>query len=211
MLIKPASLKHGVLKSMAVCQFVCSSSGNVVLRSPLEGSSNQIPRTIPKRPYSLSGRRGHCGSIVLEELDITGLILTNYHRLKNLKKAVFLRCKLLDQDISCFGNIESLTLNLVCTTMDISSLNELPVLKLDNCTNLSGWSSLGENRELFARGCGFLDDISHLRNVEKLSLHYLRGNISPLQNVIVLDLSYSYITDVSCLADSAVRDLRVYG
>jgi hypothetical protein len=148
--------------------------------------------------------------VKVEELEMRGLNLTNYHLLQNLKKAYFGRCTFSDEDIRCFSNLTSLTLSSISTTMDISALNEVPILKLVYCRNLSGWSALGKSRELFIASSGSLSDASNLGNVEKLSLRDFTGNISPLQNVIILDLSRSSnLTDVSCLADSAVRDLNL--
>jgi hypothetical protein len=148
--------------------------------------------------------------VKVEELEIAGLTLTNYHRLDNLTKANFFRCEFSDKDISCFSNLSSLALTCIDTVMDISALGEVLILKFDFCRNLSGWSSLGKSRELFIRGCGYRN-ASHLGNIEKLSLHEFTGNLSLLQNVIVLDLSYSHnLTDVSCLANSAVRDLNLF-
>jgi hypothetical protein len=38
--------------------------------------------------------------VKVEELEIAGLTLKNYHRLENLKKASFQSCEFFDQDIS---------------------------------------------------------------------------------------------------------------
>jgi hypothetical protein len=49
----------------------------------------------------------------------------------------------------------------------------------------------GEKWRIVIRECGHLGDVSHLANVQTLSLIRFRGNISALQNVVIVDLSYS--------------------
>jgi hypothetical protein len=94
--------------------------------------------------------------------------------------------------ISCFSNLASLALTCIGTTMDISVFSKVTILSLSDCRNLSGWSFLGKQCELFIEGCGRLGDVSHIANVVKLSLRCFAGNIPSLQNVIILDLSHSY-------------------
>jgi hypothetical protein len=133
--------------------------------------------------------------VKVEELEITGMTIKNYNCLRNLKKASFASCGFYHQDINCFSNLSSLKLINIGTFLDIIPLNKVPILKFERCRNLSGWSSLGKSRELrccITSGNVAFGDVSHLRNVEKLSLHHFKGGLSPLQNVIVLDLSYSY-------------------
>jgi hypothetical protein len=150
--------------------------------------------------------------VKVEELEISGLALKGYHRLGNLKKASF-RCCIFsgEEDFSCFATLCSLSLSGIEHPIDISALNEVQMLKFDDCQLFSGWSSLGKSRELSIGYCGPLGNVFHLGNVEKLGLIGFTGNAAPLlNNVIILNLSCSEnLKDVSCLAESAVVDLNL--
>jgi hypothetical protein len=150
--------------------------------------------------------------VKVEELEIRGLNLTNYHKLQQLKKASFSHCTFSEGESSSSSDVSSLSVSILEMNLDIiSALNEVPILKISYCRNLSGWSSLGKNRELCIEPCDRLGDVSHLGNVERLSLRKFIGNLSPLQNVVILDLSHSFnLTDVSCLTESAVKDLNLF-
>jgi hypothetical protein len=97
--------------------------------------------------------------------------------------------------------------------MDVSSLKDVPSLSLDGCNGISDVSSLGNVRELTIDECDGVRDVSSLGSVYNLSLAgYRSSDVSSLQNIHILNLSHSLSTsDVSCLANSAVRVLFLSG
>jgi hypothetical protein len=138
--------------------------------------------------------------VSIEELELTGCKVHNYHHLPNLKKASFSK----DADLTCFRDLSSLSLKAMHGIAGVSSLREIPTLSftVEAFPMYLHW----------ARSTPCVEDISALGSVYDLHLRDFQGNI-PLylfMNVIVLDLSGSEsISEIGCLGHSSVRELNL--
>jgi hypothetical protein len=151
--------------------------------------------------------------VSIEELELTGCKVHNYHHLPNLKKASFSTCLgIKDADLACFRNLSSFSLKSMHSIVDVNSLRKIPTLSFTDCGGISDISSLGRVHSLTVEGCEGVKDIFTLGSIYELHLRDFQGNIPIylLMNVTVLDLSGSEsISEIGCLGHSAVRELNL--
>lgn len=124
-------------------------------------------------------------------------------------------------DLDKFKNCINLSLRSCYNIIDVSCLKNIQFLDLSNCFELDDVSMLGNCKKLELCNCHKITDVSHLGNIPYLDLSHcdnildilqlgnhtylnLKGtnisNISNLNNVKVLDISYNYnIYDISAL------------
>jgi hypothetical protein len=120
--------------------------------------------------------------LVCSSLHTLSLHCRYLHDYRKLKRVKLKDCKSIT-DVSCFRNVQSLS--------------------LISCPNLEFDTTLQNLDDLEVRDCNSIEDISVFRNIHRLKIEVYRvTDVSVLQNVHYLDLGYCFnIVDVSALGN----------
>lgn len=140
--------------------------------------------------------------------------IINFDSLKdNDCKVIHLKCCYnIISDLSPFINIKTIELYSNNNITDISPLKNRTYEKIDLslCINLKDISPLRTcNIKKLILSCTPIEDVSsigHINNIRLVGCHNIK-DFSPLSNVEILNISDTFINDVSCLKNNRILDL----
>jgi len=112
----------------------------------------------------------------------------NFINIGNVKNVKIYECENIE-NIHILGNLHSLELSR-CNITDVSVLDNIKTLRINNCNNITDVSNLGKIHNLTITCCNGITDVSSLGNVYKLDLSYCYNitDVSALGNVHTLSL-----------------------
>jgi hypothetical protein len=150
-------------------------------------------------------RRFHCDQCTVEDL-----LLLDASKLNITEEASFKHVQL--QNYETLGHLQSLSITLCDTTIDVSCFRNIVKLNLHASIYVTDVSSLSNVHELALTLCLGITDVSSLGRVYNLNLSecYNIRDVSALGNVHILNLDdCSNVTDVSALTN--VYELHLNG